>query len=179
MSVFFKFPGRIGTRTQREETRSFPEKGVPSDAVQQVMGLPLGRLGQQKHLLLRHAGWNGDVTLVKRVKVLVMWWDGTRVTNACGKKDKIPHYLEVKGLNSQVEYAFLPLFFPCLARLALIITCFLCSSLISIPVNREHVCQSQFFEPVTSSIFFFDMKQQLLPAELNIFSVTHPSPGPP
>lgn len=60
------------------------------------------------------------------------------------EKDKILHYLEVKVLNS-VENAFLPLFFPCLARLALIITCFLCSSLISIPANTEHVCQSHFF----------------------------------
>lgn len=59
---------------------SFPEKGVAGDAVQQVIRLSFWGLGQCKDLLLRHTGWNGDVTLVKWVKVLV-WWDRTGVTN--------------------------------------------------------------------------------------------------
>lgn len=70
------------------EKGSFPEKRILGDAVEQVMGLPLWRLSQRKHLLLRHAGWNGDVTLVKWVKVLVKWWDRTRVTNAFEKKTR-------------------------------------------------------------------------------------------
>lgn len=64
---------------------SFPEKGVAGDAVQQVMRLSLWRFSQWKDLLLRHAGWDGDMTLVKWVKVLVqvlgVWGDRTRVTN--------------------------------------------------------------------------------------------------
>lgn len=60
---------------------SFPEKGVAGEAVQQVIRLSFRGLGQCKDLLLRHAGWNGDVTLVKWVQVLVVWWDRARITN--------------------------------------------------------------------------------------------------
>lgn len=69
---------------QREKA-SFPEKGAAGDGVPQVGGLSLRGLSQWEDLLLRHTGWNGNVTLVKWVKALVqvlgMWWDRTRVTN--------------------------------------------------------------------------------------------------
>lgn len=58
---------------------SLLEKGIAGDAVQHVVRFSLWGLGQCKDLLLRHAGWDGDVTLVKRVKVLVIWGNRTRV----------------------------------------------------------------------------------------------------
>lgn len=59
---------------------SFSEKGVAGDAVQQVVRLSFGGLGQEEDLLLRHAGWNVDVALLERREVLVVWRDGARVT---------------------------------------------------------------------------------------------------
>lgn len=65
----------------REAKASFPEKGVASDAVQQVVRLSFRGLGQREDLLLRDAGWNGDVALVKWVQVLLVWRDRARVAD--------------------------------------------------------------------------------------------------
>lgn len=46
-----------------------------------MVGLLFGRFGQSEDLLLRHAGWNGDVALLKRREVLMVGRSRPRVTN--------------------------------------------------------------------------------------------------
>lgn len=72
--MFFCFWDGLGEeKTERRQRASFPEEGAASDAVQQVVRLSSRRLGQRKHLLLRHAGGDGDVALLKGWQVLVRW----------------------------------------------------------------------------------------------------------
>lgn len=61
---------------------SFPEKGITCEGVEHVVGLPLGRLGQCKDLLLRHAGGDGDVSLVQRVEALLVLRNAARESGA-------------------------------------------------------------------------------------------------
>lgn len=58
----------------------FLEKGVAGEGVPQVRWLPLG-FSQCEHLLLRHTGWHGNMSLMDRVQGLLVGRDGTRVAN--------------------------------------------------------------------------------------------------
>lgn len=82
--VFFETSGRfkyaLNEQRKKKDEASLSEKGVAGDAVEQVVGLPFGRFGQEEDLLLRHAGGNVDVALLERWKVLVVWRDRTSVT---------------------------------------------------------------------------------------------------
>lgn len=79
--MFSEFLGWFSVENKKKSPRgSFLEEGVPGDAVQQVVRLSPGGLSKGKHLLLRHAGGNGDVALLKGRQVLV-WRDRVGITN--------------------------------------------------------------------------------------------------
>ena len=60
---------------------------MSGEGVPQVGGLSLG-LGQCEHLLLRHAGWHGNVALVNWMQGLVVGRDIARVAHGCGGNGK-------------------------------------------------------------------------------------------
>lgn len=61
---------------------SLPEKGAAGDAVEELVRLSLGWLGQGEHLLLGDAGGDGHVSLVERVEVLVVRGHGAGVAHS-------------------------------------------------------------------------------------------------